>query len=252
MKFFGFLTLILMMCLLSATVLGQTATTGLLQGTVTDPQGAVLPGVEVKLLDRTTNQSRVEMTNEDGLFTFVNVPPGNYSLTVTKQGFRTSRIAELTVEVNKSYTFPIGLEVGQATEIVTVQADSGAELQTTDSSVGNVVGTRMLRQLPTATRNTLELISLQPTTTPGGFGSGGTVSGARSDQNTIILDGIDVSDNLAGGQGVAITQAPVGVDAISEFRVTVDDRPAARSRSSARAVGTPFTASFIGITKMTI
>lgn len=217
---------------LSVCAAAQTATTGLVQGTVTDPQGAVLPGVEVKLVDRTTNQSRVEVTNDEGLYTFVNVPPGSYSITITKQGFRTSQVADFPVEVNKSYTFPIRLEVGQATEIVTVQADAGAELQTTDAQVGNVIGTRMLRQLPTLTRNTTELLLLQPTTTPGGFGSGGTVSGARSDQNTLILDGIDVSDNLAGGQGVAFTQAPVGVDAVSEFRATVANPSASFGRSA--------------------
>ena len=76
------------------------------------------------------------------------------------------------------------------------------------------------------------MLSLQPATTPGTFGSGGTVSGARSDQNTLLLDGIDVSDNLTGGQGVAFTQAPVGVDAISEFRVVVANPNASFGRSA--------------------
>ena len=71
----------------------------------------------------------------------------------------------------------------------------------------------MLRRLPTVQMSTLDLLSLQPATTPGTFATGGTVSGARSDQNTLLLDGIDVSDNLTGGQGVTFTQAPVGVDA---------------------------------------
>ena len=76
------------------------------------------------------------------------------------------------------------------------------------------------------------MLSLQPATTPGTFGSGGTVSGARSDQNTLLLDGIDVSDNLTGGQGATFTQAPVGVDAISEFRVTVANPSATFGRSA--------------------
>ena len=83
----------------------------------------------------------------------------------------------------------------------------------TDAQLGNVLDQKMIRSLPTADANTLELLSLQPTTTPGNFASGGTVSGARSDQNTLLLDGIDVSDNLTGGQGATFTQAPVGVDA---------------------------------------
>src|SRR6266498_290243 len=217
---------------LSFSAVAQTSTTGVVQGTVTDPQGAVVAGAEAKLLDRATNQSRTETTNDAGLYTFVNVPPGIYTVTVVRTGFRTDRVAELKVEVNKSYTVNVTLEVGQMTEVVQVTSSVGAELQTTDAQVGNVIETRVLRSVPTLGRSTLELISLQPTTTPGGFGSGGTVSGARSDQNTLILDGIDVSDNLAGGQGIAFTQSPVGVDAISEFRITVTNPNATFGRSA--------------------
>ena len=192
--------------LLSLPAAAQTSTTGVVQGTVTDPQGAVVSTAEVKLLDPTTNRSQVERTSNDGLYVFVNVPPGIYTVTVAKTGFRTNRVEDLKVEVNKSYTVNFTLELGQMTEVVQVQAGVGAELQTTDAQVGNVVQTRVLRSLPTLGRSTLELTSLQPTTTPGGFGSGGTVSGARSDQNTLILDGIDVSDNLTGGQGVSFTR----------------------------------------------
>ncbi len=222
-----------LVCLfLSLTAEAQTSTTGVVQGTVTDPQGAAVPGAEVKLLDQATNQSRTETTNEGGLYVFTNVLPGIYSVTISKTGFRTSQVPTLRVEVNKGYTVNVALEVGQLTEVVQIQESVGAELQTTDAQVGNVVQTRLLRSVPTLGRSTLELISLQPTTTPGGLGSGGTVSGARSDQNTLILDGIDVSDNLAGGQGVAFTQSPVGVDAISEFRMTVTNPNASFGRSA--------------------
>jgi hypothetical protein len=218
--------------LLSLPAAAQTSTTGALQGTVTDPQGAVVPGAEVKLLDQATNRSQIERTNDGGLYIFANVPPGIYTITVARTGFRTAQVTELKVEVNKSYTVNLTLELGQMTEVVQVEAGVGAELQTTDAQVGNVVQTRVLRSLPTLGRSTLELISLQPATTPGGFGSGGTVSGARSDQNTLILDGIDVSDNLTGGQGVIFTQSPVGVDAVSEFRMTVTNPNASFGRSA--------------------
>jgi hypothetical protein len=218
--------------LLSLPAAAQTSTTGLVQGTVTDPQGGLVAGAEVKLLDPATNRSQIEKTNDAGQYTFVNVPPRVYTVTVARTGFRTAQVGELKVEVNKSYSVNVALELGQVTEVVQVQAGVAAELQTTDAQVGNVVQTRVLRSLPTLGRSTLELISLQPTTTPGGFGTGGTVSGARSDQNTLILDGIDVSDNLTGGQGATFTQTPVGVDAISEFRMTVTNPNATFGRSA--------------------
>jgi len=218
--------------LLSLPAAAQTSTTGALQGTVADPQGAVVAGAEVKLLDQATNRSQIERTNDGGLYIFANVPPGIYTITVAKSGFRTAQVTGLKVEVNKSYTVNATLELGQMTEMVQVEAGVGAELQTTDAQVGNVVQTRVLRILPTLGRSTLELISLQPATTPGGFGTGGTVSGARSDQNTLILDGIDVSDNLTGGQGVIFTQSPVGVDAVDEFRVTIANPNATFGRSA--------------------
>ena len=217
---------------LSLPAAAQTSTTGAVRGTVSDPGGAVIAGAEVRLLDRATNQSRTETTNDDGLYTFVNLPPGIYTITVGKTGFRNAEVTGLKVEVNKGYTLNFALEIGAVSETVQIQAGAGVELQTTDAQVGNVIQTRVLRTLPTLGRNTLELISLQPTTTPGGFGTGGTVSGARSDQNTLILDGVDVSDNLTGGQGVIFTQSPVGVDAISEFRMTVSNPNATFGRSA--------------------
>jgi hypothetical protein len=202
------------------------------QGTVTDPQGAVVSGMEVTLLDPAINRARTEKTSDSGLYIFVNVPPGIYAITVAGTGFRSARVADVKVEVNKSHTVNFTLELGNVSEVVQVTAGVGAELQTSDAQVGNVIDTRVLRSLPTLGRSTLELISLQPATTPGGFGSGGTVSGARSDQNALTLDGVDVSDNLTGGQGVTFTQSPVGVDAVGEFRMTVTNPNATFGRAA--------------------
>ena len=216
----------------SVPLAAQTATTGVVLGKVTDPSGALVAGAEVVLTDTTTNLTRTQRTNDAGLFTFSAVLPGPYTMKVTAAGFRTAEFKAIIVEVNRSFTADITLEVGDLSSTVEVSAVAGTELQMMDAQLGNVLGEKMLRSLPTVGRSTLELISLQPATTPGTFGSGGTVSGARSDQNTLLLDGIDVSDNLTGGQGATFTQAPVGVDAVSELRVTVANPGAAFGRSA--------------------
>ena len=226
------LGLTLVCLLLSLPVVAQTATTGTVLGTVTDSSGAFVAGAEVTLTDITTNLERTQMTNDDGQFTFASIMPGTYRLRVSAKGFRVASLTGVTVEVNKSLRINVPLEVGDVSETVQVTAGVGVELQTTDAQLGNVIDQKIMRNLPTTQRNATELLSLQPATTPGGFGSGGTVSGARSDQNTLLLDGIDVSDNLTGGQGVAFTQAPVGVDAISEYRVVVTNPNATFGRSA--------------------
>ena len=223
---------VLFAMLCAAPVLAQTSTTGLVLGKVTDSTGALVVGAEVTLTDAATTQARTQRTNDAGQFTFAGVMPGSYTLKVTATGFRPAELKAVTVEVNRSFTANISLEVGDIASTVEVTAASGTELQMTDAQLGNVLDQKMIRTLPTLTRSTLDLLLLQPTTTPGTFGSGGTVSGARSDQNTLLLDGIDVSDNLTGGQGATFTQAPVGVDAISEFRVTVANPNATFGRSA--------------------
>ena len=214
------------------SVTAQTATTGVVVGKVSDSLGAVVSRAEVVLTDTATNRTRTQRTNEEGQFTFVGVPPGTYHLKVTSEGFKVSIVNPVIVEVNRSITADVILEVGELSATVEVTGTVGAQLQTTDAQLGNVIDQKMLRALPTLTRSSLDFLLLQPTTTPGNGASGGTVSGARSDQNTLVLDGIDVSDNLAGGQGVQFTQAPVGVDAVSEYRVTVANQNATFGRSS--------------------
>ena len=228
----SFLTMILFVLICASAVHGQTATTGVVVGTVTDTSGGVVAGADVTLTDPATNLVRTQVTNDDGQFTFVNVRPGTYQLKVSRKGFKVALLTSVNVEVNKSVTTDIALEVGDITNTVQVSDTVGAELQNTDAQVGNVLDQRIMRNLPTSQRNATELLSLQPATTPGGFGSGGTVSGARSDQNTLLVDGIDVSDNLTGGQGVIFTQAPVGVDAIDEYRVVVANPNASFGRSA--------------------
>lgn len=193
----------------SVPLAAQTATTGVVLGKVTDPQGALVAGADVSLTDTATNLVRTQRTNDEGHFTFASVMPGAYTLKVTAQGFRTAELKTVTVEVNRSFTADIALEVGDVASTVDVTAAAGTELQKIDAQLSNALDTKMMRSLPLVARGALELLSFQPTTTPGGGGSGGTVSGARSDQNTLLLDGIDVSDNLTGGQGVAFSQAPV-------------------------------------------
>lgn len=233
------LLLVLMTLFFVAPAWAQTGTTATVLGTVTDPTGAGVSAATVVLRNKATNNQVTQSTNDAAQYTFVNVVPGEYEITVKKDGFRTANVAGLTVDVTKSYTVDVKLELGSASEAVTVTTEARVELQTTDAQVGDVIGGTTLSRLPTLTRDASELLTLQPGTTPydtpanGGFGNnGGTVAGARSDQNAISLDGIDITDNTVGGGATAVNFIPTGVESLEEFRVGVTNSTQDFARSS--------------------
>jgi hypothetical protein len=239
MRFAFALVLVLGVLSLGVAAEAQTSTTGVVLGTVTDSSGAAVVDAAVVLRNTATNNSTTQTTNGAGQYIFVNVSPGGYEVTVKKEGFRTSTVTALSVDVSKSYTVDVKLEVGAVTESITVSTEARVELQTTDAQVGDVIGGTTLSRLPTLTRDASELLTLQPGTTPydtpanGGFGNnGGTVAGARSDQNTITMDGIDITDNTVGGGATAVNFIPTGVESLDEFKVGVTNSSSDFARSS--------------------
>jgi hypothetical protein len=231
---------VLLVALLSAIpAWGQSSNTGVVLGTVVDSKGGVVPDVTVELVNAAINETKTVQTNGVGQYVFPAVAPGTYTLKMIKQGFATVTFTSITVNVAKSYTYDGTLEVSAGKEVIEVTAGATAELQTTDAVVGGVVAGVTLSHLPTLQRDTRELLTLQPGSTPyetsngGGFGdSGGTVAGARSDQNAFNLDGIDITDNVIAGGGNQAPIVPIGVEATDEFRVGVTNNNASFGRAS--------------------
>ena len=216
----------------------QTSNSAIVLGTVMDKAGAVVPDATVGLINTATNETKTTTTNAAGEYVFPNVPPGTYTLKISKAGFATTTFANIKADVTKSYTYNATLEVSSGKEVIEVTAQAQAELQTVDAVVGNVVGESELMRLPTLGRDSRELLTLQPMSTPfessngGGFGNnGGTIAGARSDQNVFNLDGIDITDNVIAGGGNQAPVIPIGVENVSEFRVGVTNNNASFGRS---------------------
>ena len=217
---------------------GQTANSAAVIGRVTDPSGAVVTEARVVLRNPDTNSVREQVTNDAGQYTFPDVAPGKYTITVTKTGFVSTTVQNQQFSVNNSYTVDIPLALGQTAETVEVSAQAGSLLQTTDAQVGNVVQEQELVRLPTLTRNAAELLNFQPgaaatqAVSQDAYGrTGGTVGGARMDQNAISLDGIDVTNQYTGGAANPPV-LPLGVEAVSEFRVGVSNPNATFGRAS--------------------
>lgn len=237
-------------CLLLAFPLLVVAQSGVasLTGSVTDKSGAVVPNASVTLKNNGTNQTQTATTNAAGQYTFSRVSPGNYTLTVKAPNFSTTSIPNLQVFVGQTASKNVTLELGQVSQVVEVQGEQAAELQTQDASVGGVITGDELRSSPNLGHDATGLVLLQPGAMPlsgQGENSGGQIMGARSDQNTFILDGGDITNSTDGlgsyaGRnnfgGSPHGAVPTPVDSIEEFRVVTNNNIGGFNRSTGAEV----------------
>src|SRR3982750_3724525 len=119
---------------------GQTAGTGTIIGTATDPSGAVIPNARIELQDVTTGVVRASLSNTSGQYSFVGLQPGTYSVKASHTGFQDLIVPQVAVEVGRSYTINLEFRIGGTQNVVEVTSTPGAELQTLDASVGSSVG----------------------------------------------------------------------------------------------------------------
>ncbi len=222
---------------------GQTLTTGQVLGQVTDPSGAIVPEAKVELRDTATRAVRTTATNHEGQYIFAQVTPGVYSVTVIASGFVQAVVSSVTVEVGKTSTINVSLRLGSTAEVVEVRSTPGAELQTLDATVGNTIRGEQLDALPTLDRSTTSLLLLQPLAMPQQFGSqssrfGGQVAGARSDQNSFLLDGGEITNPTSGNSdyykafnGGPEGSIPTPVESIQEFNVETNNPSGSQSMS---------------------
>ena len=195
-------------------------------GTVTDQQGAVVAGATVKLINDERAYSRTAVTSGNGSYAFSSVPPDTYRIEVEATGFKKTIQSNVVAPVDRVSTVNVVLELGAVTEVVNV-AGGGLEsiVNTQDASLGNNFVSKQIQELPLQGRNVADLLSLQP-----GVTQGGEVTGARSDQANITLDGVDVNDQQNGTAFTPVLR--VTPDSVDEFRVTTSNADSARGRSS--------------------
>src|ERR1700737_1521117 len=103
---------------IAPVAMAQSSTSGAIVGVITDPTGAVIPKADVQLVNLDTHATLAQTTNASGEYVFPNVTPGNYKITVTMPGFRTSTVPNVIVDVNKSVNQPIQLEGGGGSQVV--------------------------------------------------------------------------------------------------------------------------------------
>jgi Carboxypeptidase regulatory-like domain/TonB dependent receptor-like, beta-barrel len=234
-----FAWLALSLLLSTGNVYAQAGTAGL-TGTVTDEQGAVLPGVTLTVSNASNGFVRTTTSTGDGTYQLLALPPGTYSLKVELQNFRTVVYESVPLQVDTVARQNVKMSIGGLTEAVQVTAEP-TTMNTTDASLGNVISGNQLRALPLEGRSVVGLLSLQagavyvPTNTLGDQDNrSGAVSGARADQSNVTLDGVDNNDPLYNTAYTGALRSTL--DSLQEFRVTTSNYNADSGRSSSAQV----------------
>src|ERR1700686_4448706 len=212
---------------------------GSISGTVTDASGGTINGVSVTLTNQGTNASLTTTTSSDGSYKFSPVRIGSYRLKAVLQGFQAVEQRDVTVNVEQNVVVDFTLKPGSVTETVEV-ASSLPVLETQDASVGQVIDSRNVDNLPLNGRNFTFLAQLAAgVNTPQADTRGNAASGAfsanglRPAQNNYLLDGIDNnSDTVDFLNGTNFVVLPP-VDAVEEFKVQTSDFSAEFGRSGA-------------------
>lgn len=205
-------------------------------GRVLDPSGAAVPGTQVMVINDGTNIGYSAVTNDAGIYSLASVPPGKYHIQVSKNGFKNIIKPDVTLHVQDAPTLNFTLEVGAASESVTVEG--GTPLINTESAaVSTVIDRTFVQSLPLNGRSFNTLLQLSPgvVITPVSSLSGGqfSISGQRTSANIFSVDGVSANFGVAassvlGDSGTGTSQAfsviggtssLASVDALEEFRI---------------------------------
>src|SRR5436190_4066711 len=239
MKFLKRTSMAVLLTVVAAVACYAQTATGEVNGNVSDPNGAAVPGAIVKLIDQATRTEKEATTNQSGFFTFVNLKPASYTLMVEVKGYKKSLTRSFQLGVSETVTQNISLTVGEMSEVVEISA--GSELvQSASSELGTVINERTVEDLPLNGRNFTQLLTLTPGVTPvstsqnksiGGVegnvgipGSGfvdPSFHGQENRSKLYFFDGI-INTNIRGPTYIVIPN----IDLVQEFKVVGQDAKA--------------------------
>jgi hypothetical protein len=240
--------LVLVMLLLAAGRIYPQVVGATLSGTVTDQSGAVIPSAQISIRNTATGTTRSVTADAAGFYAAPNLLPGTYEITATAPGFSTEVQTGIALTVGGQQLLNITMKVGQVAERVQVTSEAPV-VQLASSSIGAVVDSTTVRELPLNGRSWTDLANLQPGVAAiqtqnalgvgpergnRGFGAQITVDGARPQQNNYRLDGISINDHQNGAGSVL--GGNLGVDAIEEFSVLTSNYSAEYGRTSGGVV----------------
>jgi hypothetical protein len=222
--------LLVCVCALCATITvkAQTGGGGSIQGTITDPGGAVVAGATVVATNIATRVDTTRQTNEAGLYVIRPLPAGEYKVVVSSTGFLTLIQEKVIVDALSTVSVNLSLKVGDVKETVTV-ADAPAQLNTSDARLGTTIRNELYTNLPLAMgtavagsgigqgpRNPGAFIFLLPGVSEGN--RWGTINGAQGFSKDVFIEGVPITDPIQQGEGRTIALG-VSVEAVEQFQV---------------------------------
>lgn len=227
-------SIVTVLCLSFAVFAQSQATTGLIQGTVTDQNGAVVAGASVTVKNVNTGFERTVSTNSDGFFSAPLLPLGKYSVTTTASGFSKSILENVEVTLGQTISLKIDLKVGGAVETVDVTAE-GEGVETARTELSTQINQKSVENLPINRRDFSRFALLTPgvSIVQGPDGDEITINGQKGIQNNVSIDGADANNPFfgeqRGGQRPAFT---ISLESVKEFQVVPVGASAEFGRSS--------------------
>ncbi|HUA97489.1 MAG TPA: TonB-dependent receptor [Terracidiphilus sp.] len=229
-----------------------------IQGVVTDPGGAVIPGATLLLTDTATNEKRVTTSNQEGVYNFSALPPDRFTLVIKKDGFQTRTLDNVQIIPEQSNALNIQMTVGSVAQSVTVNAAQTPLIDTQNAAIGGTISANEIQHMPSFGRDVFQLTQL----TPGAFGDasqaagGGTFSlpgtkgpggpgantgifatengpqtlanGGQYENNGISIDGISTASAVWGGTSVVTPTE----ESVANVKVLANDYDAENGRFS--------------------
>jgi hypothetical protein len=195
---------------------------GAINGTVSDPSGAMVSAANVRATNIATGVTLSTTTTSDGQFAFQDIPLGTYKIAVSAAGFSSVTTDNVNVTAGTPYTLPVKLKVGETSTTVEVSAAS-LSIDTTSATQDNVIPTQAVQDVPMNGRDFTQFIAVQPGYSGYSVGGFGSLNGTRANQMNWQIDGVDNNDfwhnipavNQGGVSGIAGVVLPL--DAVDEF-----------------------------------
>ena len=195
-------------------------------GTVTDPSAAAIQGVRIIVTSEGTGSSRSATTDANGDFAVLQLAPGNYRLEASAAGFKRYEVSAIVLPVNQTVRLDIRLLVGEVTEQINVTA-TGVQIESETSSLGQVIATKAIVDLPLNGRNFMQLANISSGVTPAYNARSATItnqsgradmavhiSGGRGDTNSYLIDGVETRSSWFNSPSVLLS-----IDAVQEFKI---------------------------------